>query len=93
MKRNQSLTGTRNPTNEQIKEYKRHESKLVDGEKLMYTCEDIIMPIIIHCTVSPPEVIEIKTRLGFNQHDLIMTKEQSVLTKITKVFVRDEILL
>ena len=35
----------------------------------------------------------IKTRLGFNQHDLLMTKEQSVLTKIMKVFVSEEILL
>ena len=59
----------------------------------MYTYEDIIMPIIIHCRVSTPEVIEIKNRLGFNQHDLIMTKEQSVLTKIMKVFVSEEILL
>ena len=30
---------TRNPTNEQIIEYKRHGSKLIDGEKFMYTCK------------------------------------------------------
>ena len=30
---------TRNPTNEQIIEYKGHGSKLIDGEKFMYTCE------------------------------------------------------
>ena len=29
----------------------------------------------MHCRVSTPEAIEFKTRLGFSQHDLIMTKE------------------
>ena len=37
--------------------------------------------------------IEFRTKLGFNQHDLIMTKEQSVLTKIIKVLEREKILL
>ena len=33
---------TINPTNEQIREFKRHGSKLTDGEKFMYTGEDIL---------------------------------------------------
>ena len=37
---------TRNPT-KKPREYKRHESQLIDGEKCMYTSEDIIMPIIL----------------------------------------------
>ena len=82
-----------NPTDEQTREYKRHGSELIDGEKFMYTCEDIIMPIIIHYRVSTPEPIELKTRLGFNQHNLIMMKEQSVVTKITEVFASEEISL
>ena len=82
---------TKNLTNEQIREYKRHGSELIDGEKFMYIRQDIRMPIIMHCWVSTLEAI--KTRLGFNQHDLLMTKEQSVLTKIMKVFVSEEILL
>ena len=47
----------------------------------------------MHCRVSIPELTEFKTRLGINQHDLIMTKKQSVLTKIMKVFPSEEILL
>ena len=47
----------------------------------------------MHCRVSTPEAIEFKTRLGFNQHDLIVTKEQSVLVKIIKIFASEEILL
>ena len=37
---------TRNPT-KKPREYKRHESQLIDGEKFMYTRKDIIMPIIL----------------------------------------------
>ena len=40
-----------------------------------------------------PTAIEFKTKLGFTPHDLIITKEQSVLTKTMKVFVNEEILL
>ena len=37
--------------------------------------------------------VEFRTKLGFNQHDITVTKEQLVLTKITKVFSSEEILL
>ena len=40
---------TRNPTVEQIREYKGHGSELIDDEKFMYTRDNIIMPIIVHC--------------------------------------------
>ena len=40
-----------------------------------------------------PTAIKFRTTLRFNQHDLLMTKEQSVLTKIMKVFASGEILL
>ena len=56
---------TRNPINEQIRKYKKLESELIDGEKIMYTCEDVIVPIIMHCRVSTLEATELKTRLGF----------------------------
>ena len=56
---------TRNPINEQIRKYKNLESELIDGEKIMYTCEDVIVPIIMYCRVSTLEATELKTRLGF----------------------------
>ena len=40
-----------------------------------------------------PTGIKFRTKLGFNQHDLIMTKEQSVSTKSKKIFASKEILL
>ena len=81
---------TKNPTDEQPTEYKRNGSELIDGEKIMNTHKYIIMPIIMHCRVSTPEPIEFKTRLGFDQHNFIMTKEKSVLTKIIKVFASEK---
>ena len=45
----------------------------------------------MNCTI--PTAIEFRTKLGFNQHDLIVTKEKSVLTKIMEVFASEEILL
>ena len=38
---------TRNPINEQVREYKKTWTELIDGEKLMYTREGIIMNIIM----------------------------------------------
>ena len=72
---------TRNPTNEQIREYKRHGLELIDGEKFMYTREDIMMNVIMFCRVSTPEAIELRSKLGFKQHDIILSKEQSVISK------------
>ena len=38
-------------------------------------------------------VAELRCKLGFKQHDIIMTKEQSALTKIMKAFANENILL
>ena len=35
--------------------------------------------------------VKFRTKLGFNQHDPIMTQEQSVLSKIMTVFAAEEI--
>ena len=36
---------------QQIRKYEIHGSKLIDGEKFVYTHQDILMPIIINCGV------------------------------------------
>ena len=59
----------------------------------MYTHEDIIMPIIMSCRVSIPEAFEFISKLGFKQYDIILSKEQSVISKITKSFSNEKILL
>ena len=45
----------------------------------MYAHECIRIPAIMHCRVSTPKSIEFKSKLGFNQSDIKLTKEQSVL--------------
>ena len=37
--------------------------------------------------------VNFKTRLGFSQHDPIMTQQQSVLPKIVTLFAAEEIIL
>ena len=37
--------------------------------------------------------VNFKTKLGFNQHDPIMTQEQSMLSKIRTLFAAEEIIL
>ena len=45
----------------------------------------------MHCRTTP--AVNFKTRLGFNQHDPIMTQEQSILLKIVTLFATEEIIL
>ena len=50
----------------------------------IYTHEDLALSIIMDCRI--PTASEFRSKLGFNQNDLIMTKEQSMLTRIMKKF-------
>ena len=61
-----------NPTDEQTREYKRHGSELIDGEKFMYTCEDIIMLIIMRRSeeILLHSVLSYKIDLYFSKHRL-----------------------
>ena len=63
-------------TEQQIRKYKKHGSVFFQGTKFMYAHECIIIPIIMHCRLLTPESIEFKSKLGFNQYDIILTKEQ-----------------
>ena len=42
----------------------------------MYAHECIIIPIIMHCRVATPKSIEFRSKLGFNQYDITLTKDQ-----------------
>ena len=46
--------------------------------------------MIVKCILT---AVESKTKLGFNPNDSIKRKEQSVLTRIIKIFVSEKILL
>ena len=83
---------TKNPTDEQIREYKRHGSELIDDEKFMYTREDIIISIIMHCRATNENVIDFRTGLRFKQHYITVKKRQSVAKKIIKLLPNEKIL-
>ena len=40
----------------------------------------------MHCRVSAPKLIQFRSKLGFNQYDLTLTKEQSVLKSVMDAF-------
>ena len=44
----------------------------------------------LDCRTTP--AVKFKTRLGFNQHDPVMTQEQSILTKIRSTFPNQTII-
>ena len=52
----------------------------------MYAHEYIIIPVIMHCRVSTPKSIEFRSKLGFTQYDITLTKEQSVLKSVMDAF-------
>ena len=77
---------TNHLTEQQIRKYKRHESELIENEKFMFAHECIIIPVIMHCRVSTPKSIEFRSKLGFNQYDITLAKEQSVLKSVMDAF-------
>ena len=63
------------PAEQQIRKYKRHGSEFIEDTKFTYVHECIITPIIMHCRVSTPKSIEFRSKIGFNQYDITLTKE------------------
>ena len=53
--------------------------------------ENFANQIIMDCRTT--SAVCFRTRLGFNQHDPIMTQEQSILSKIVTVFAVEKIIL
>ena len=54
-------------------------SKLIKGEKFMYTHENIITPTVMYSEVSTPVGIEFRSKLGLNLYDRPLSKEQSII--------------
>ena len=74
-------------TKQQIKKYKIDRSRLIKGSKhSMYVHEDIAITIIIQSRLSDLEAITFRSDLRFNQINLILKKEQTVLKSIKDAF-------
>ena len=85
------IFNSKNLTEEQIKKYKRYGKEFISNLTGIYIYDDLALSIIIDCRT--PTTIEFRSKLRFKQHDIILIKKQSVLTKIMKVFASKEILL
>ena len=59
----------------------------------MYAHEDIAITIIMQSRLSDPETIKFRADLGFNQINLILKKEQSVVIPLLKAFPAEKIKL
>ena len=78
-------------TKQQIKKYKIDRSRLIKGSKhFMYVHEDIAITIILQSRLSDSETIKFRSDLGFNQINLILKKEQTVLKSIKDEFARED---
>ena len=79
-------------TKQQIRKYKIDSARKYKGIKhSIYVHEDILIPIIMQSRLSDSKTIKFRTDLGFNQINLILTKEKSVKKSIIDAFKGEDI--
>ena len=79
-------------TKQQIRKYKIDRARLIKGSKYsMYVHEDILIPIIMQSRLLDSKTIKFRSDLGFNQINLILKKEQSVIESIRDTFKGEDI--
>ena len=78
-------------TKQQIRKFKIDRARLIkDSKHSMYVHEDIAISIIMQ-RLSNPKMINFRSDLGFNQVNLILKKEQSVVIPLLKAFSAEKI--
>ena len=71
----------------QIRRYKIDKAKLIKGSKLsMYVHKDNLISIIMQSRLSDQKTIKFRADLEFNQVNLILKKEQSLVILLLKAF-------
>ena len=81
-------------TKPQIRKYKIDGAKLIKGSKhSMYVHENIAIKIIMQSRLLDPRTIKFRSDLGFNQINLVLKKEQSVVIPLLKAFSKEKIKL
>ena len=81
-------------TNQYSSELKKQRQEIQDcgnHQLCRFLEEDFAVQIIMDCRTTP--VVNFKTKLGFSQHNPIMTQKQSILSKIVTLFAAEEITL
>ena len=71
----------------QIRKYKIDKAKLIKGSKLsMYVHKDNLISIIMQSRLSDQKIIKFRADLEFNQVNLMLKKEQSLVILLLKAF-------
>ena len=79
-------------TKQHIRKYKIDRVRLIKGSKRsMYVHDDILIPIITQSRILDSKTITFRSDLGFNQINLILKKEQSVIESIRDAFKGEDI--
>ena len=88
----------KNFTKDQIRKCKRREKELDDNcnATFFYVRSDLMPRIIKNCRgekrKGENKIDNFRRKLGFRSHDITMSKEESVTTKIIKTFSNEQIL-
>ena len=83
-----------NLTKQQIRKYKIDREKLFKGSKnSMYVPEDLAITIIMQSRLSDSKTIKFRADLRFNQINMVLKKEQSVVIPLLTTFCAEEIKL
>ena len=94
IKRKYGVKKMNEDTKQQIRKFKIDRSRLIKGsQESMYVSEVIVIPIIMQTRLSKAETIKFRSDLGFNQINLILKKEQSVVIPLLKTFSAEKIKL
>ena len=94
LKENTKLKKMKELTKPQIRKYKIDRARLFKGSKhSMYVQEDIAIKMIMQRRLSNLKMIKFWADLGFNQINLILKKEQSVVIPLLKAFSAEKIKL
>ena len=64
---------TETPTKEQTRKYKKYGKEFINNLEGIYIHEDLTLSVVMDCKI--PTATEFRNKLGFNLHDIIMTKE------------------
>ena len=74
-------------TKQQIRRYNIDKSRLIKGsQKSMYVNEVIAIPIIMQTRLSKPKTMKLRSDLGFNQTNVLLSKEQPEVIPLLKAF-------
>ena len=78
-------------TKQQISKYKIDKARLIRGSKQsMYVSEVLAIHIIMQTTLSKPKTIKFRSDSGFNQINLLIGKEKSVVIPLLKAFFAEK---